>query len=92
MRWKNVAGVYSTGPTQSVTDLLFTSYKDNLAGYTGSNIRIAGHSLGNQVAIVFTKKISDAVSAGTINSKLLPKRVALLDPFYSQNGKSLFRQ
>jgi hypothetical protein len=78
MRWKNVAGVYSTGPTQSVTDLLFTSYKDNLAGYTGSNIRILGHSLGNQVAIVLPKKISDAVSAGTINSKLLPKRVALL--------------
>ena len=88
MRWKNVAGVYSTGPTQSVTDLLFTSYKDNLAGYTGSNIRILGHSLGNQVAINLTKKISDAVSAGTINSKLLPKRVALLDPFYSQNAKS----
>jgi hypothetical protein len=44
--------------------------------------------LGNQVAIVLTKKISDAVSAGTMNSKLLPKRVALLDPFYSQNGKS----
>ncbi len=88
MRWKNVAGVYSTGPTQSVTDLLFTNYKDNLAGYTGSNIRILGHSLGNQIAIALTKKISDAVATGSINSKLLPKRVALLDPFYSQSGKS----
>ncbi|MBK6757517.1 MAG: hypothetical protein IPG70_07815 [Moraxellaceae bacterium] len=88
MRWKNVAGTYTTGPTQSVGDLLFASYKDNLAGYTGSNIRIAGHSLGNQLAIVLAKKISDAVAAGTMNSKLLPKRVALLDPFYSQSGKS----
>jgi uncharacterized protein YjdB len=88
MRWRNSSGVYSNGPTQSAGDLLFNSYKDNLAGYSGSNIRIAGHSLGNQMAIVLTKKISDAVTAGTLNSKLLPKRVALLDPFYSNNGKS----
>ena len=88
MRWRNSSGVYSNGPTQSASDLLFNSYKANLAGYSGSNIRIAGHSLGNQMAIVLTKKISDAVSAGTVNSKLLPKRVALLDPFYSNNAKS----
>jgi hypothetical protein len=44
--------------------------------------------LGNQLAIVLTNKISDAVSAGTLNSKLLPKRVALLDPFYSNYAKS----
>ncbi|WP_137972118.1 hypothetical protein [Pseudomonas sp. F(2018)] len=88
MRWRNAAGVYSTGPTQSASDLLFKSYKDNMASYTGSNIRILGHSLGNQMAIVLSKKISDAVTAGTLNSKLLPKRVALLDPFYSNNAKS----
>ena len=88
MRWRNASGVYTNGPTQSAGDLLFQNYKDNMAGYTGSNIRIAGHSLGNQMAIVLAKKISDAVTAGTINSKLLPKRVALLDPFYSLYGKS----
>lgn len=88
MRWRNSSGVYSSGPTQSVGDLLFQHYKNNLAGYTGSNIRIAGHSLGNQAAIVLTKKISDAVSAGSLNSRLLPKRVALLDPFYSNDAKS----
>lgn len=88
MRWRNSSGVYASGPTQSVSDLLFKSYKDNMAGYSGSNIRILGHSLGNQVAIVLTKKISDAVTAGTVNSKLLPKRVALLAPFYSNNAKS----
>ncbi|MCJ8170858.1 hypothetical protein [Atopomonas sediminilitoris] len=88
MRWRNSAGAYTNGPSQSAGDLLFASYRDNLAGYSGSNIRIAGHSLGNQMAIVLTKKISDAVTAGTMNSKLLPKRVALLDPFYSNYGKS----
>ena len=88
MRWRNSSGVYSSGPTQSASDLLFNSYRTNLAGYTGNNIRIAGHSLGNQMAIVLTKKISDAVTAGTVSSNLLPKRVALLDPFYSNNAKS----
>jgi len=87
-RWRNASGVYSNGPTQSVGELLFQNYKANLAGYTGSNIRIAGHSLGNQMAIVLAKKISDAVSAGTVNSRLLPKRVALLDPFYSNYAKT----
>ncbi|WP_374326081.1 hypothetical protein [Aquipseudomonas alcaligenes] len=84
----NASGAYSSGPGQSASDLLFNSCKDNMAGYSGSNIRILGHSLGNQMAIVLTKKISDAVTAGTLSSKLLPKRVALLDPFYSNNAKS----
>ena len=88
MRWRNNSGVYGTGPTQSAADLLYTSYKDNLAGYSGSDIRLLGHSLGNQMAIVVAKKISDAVTAGTVNSKLLPKRVGLLDPFYSKDAKS----
>ena len=88
MRWRNSSGAYSNGPSKSATDLMFDSYKANLAGYSGSNIRILGHSLGNQMAIALTKKISDAVTAGTVNSKLLPKRVALLDPFYSNSGKS----
>ncbi len=88
MRWRNSSGAYSNGPTKSVGDLLFDHYKANMASYTGNNIRILGHSLGNQVAIVLTKKISDAVTAGTLPSRLLPKRVALLDPFYSNQAKS----
>ena len=88
MRWRNASGIYSTGPTQSAADLLFQSYKDNLKGYAGGNIRLAGHSLGNQMVIVLGKKISDAVSAGTISSSLLPKRIALLDPFYSNYAKN----
>lgn len=87
MRWRNASGTYSNGPTQSAGELLFQSYKANLADYSGGNIRLLGHSLGNQMAIVLTKKISDAVSAGTISSNLLPKRVALLDAFYSNYPK-----
>lgn len=88
MRWRNSSGVYSNGPTKSVGDLLFDHYKNNMTSYTGNNVRILGHSLGNQAAIVLSKKISDAVSAGTMPSRLLPKRVALLDPFYSNQAKS----
>lgn len=88
MRWRNSSGAYASGPNKSVGDLLFDHYKANMAGYSGSNIRILGHSLGNELAIVLTKKISDAVTAGTLSSRLLPKRVALLDPFYSNWPKS----
>lgn len=88
MRWRKADGSYATGPSVSAGELLFRAYRDNLAGYQGSNIRLLGHSLGNQMAIVIAKKVSDAVAAGTMNSKLLPKRVALLDPFYSNQAKS----
>jgi hypothetical protein len=32
MRWRNSSGAYGNGPRQSVGDLLFNSYQDNLAG------------------------------------------------------------
>lgn len=88
MRWRNSSGAYANGPSQSVGDLLFQHYKANMTGYNGSHIRILGHSLGNQLAVVLTKKISDAVATGSLSSRLLPKRVALLDPFYSNWPKS----
>jgi len=56
----------------------------NSDGSYGSEIRLAGHSLGNQVAVALTKKIYDA----NVNAKLKPTRVALLDPFYSNGGKN----
>lgn len=88
MRWKNSSGVYSTGPTKHVTQLLYEAYRDNLAGYTGGYIRIAGHSLGNQIAVNLTNTIYTQAAAGAISANLKPKRVALLDPFYSNNAKS----
>lgn len=57
-------------------------------GYTGNNIRIAGHSLGNQMAIAVTEKINANIENGNISSNLLPSRIALLDSFYSQGDKS----
>lgn len=59
-----------------------------MADYTGNCIILAGNSLGNQMAIVIAKKLKDSINAGHTNSKLKPKRIALLDPFYSNGSKS----
>lgn len=90
MRWRKGDGSYSTynKPTVSAGDLLYNEFSKAMEGYTGNNIRIVGHSLGSQMAIRLTKLISDNVDAGNISPKLLPSRVALLDPYFSNFGKS----
>lgn len=88
MRWRSSDGSYHSGPSKTVTQLLYESYRDNMAGFSGSYVRIAGHSLGNQLAVTVTKKIYDEAAAGQIANNLKPDRVALLDPFYSNYGKS----
>ncbi|MDX1801723.1 MAG: hypothetical protein R3303_12385, partial [Marinobacter sp.] len=88
MRWRDSSGNYHSGPGKSVTQLLYEAFRDNMQGYNGSYIRIAGHSLGNQLAVTLTKKIYDEADAGHIAQNLKPQRVALLDPFYSNYAKS----
>lgn len=89
MRWKDVYGLYRTDnmPTVSAGDLFYQSFTEALSGYQGSNIRIAGHSLGNQMAVRLAKMVSDEVEAGNLSSNLLPKRVALLDPYWTSGSK-----
>jgi len=87
MRYRLVDGTYAAGPSKSAAELFLDSYTSALSNYYGTNIRIAGHSLGNQMATRLTKLVSDRVSAGQLPSNLLPKRVALLDPFWSKYGK-----
>lgn len=89
MRWRKADGLYSTenSPNESASQLLYDEYVKAMKGYKGSEIRIAGHSLGSQMAIALTKKLSDNVDLGVISPELLPKRVALLDPYFSNLGK-----
>lgn len=82
MRWMNASGSYSEGPNKTAGQLFYESYKEAMAGYQGDTVRIAGHSLGNQMAIAVTKLISDGIAAGEVPERLLPRRVALLDPVY----------
>ncbi|WP_246943442.1 hypothetical protein [Bacillus pinisoli] len=90
MRWKDIYGFYRTDnmPTVSAGELFYASFTEALSGYQGSNIRIAGHSLGNQMAVRLVKLVSDQVDAGNLQSNLLPNRVALLDPYWTSGSKS----
>ena len=56
--------------------------------YQGSEIRIAGHSLGNQMAVRLTKLVSDGIAHGNVPANLLPTRVTLLDPYWSIGSKT----
>lgn len=89
MRWRKSDGSYSTegSPDTDAASLLYSEYIKAMQGYQGDNIRIVGHSLGSQMAIRLTKMISDNVDAGNIKNELLPKRVALLDPYFSNLPK-----
>jgi len=90
MRYRTIDGSYSTSEniSVSVSELFYQEFINAMDGYKGNNIRIAGHSLGNQMAITLTDKINTNIENGNINANLLPSRVALLDPFYSQGNKS----
>lgn len=90
MRYKTTDGSYSTNANISVSasELFYQAYASAMNGYMGNNIRIAGHSLGNQMAIAVTEKINSNIENGDLAANLLPSRVALLDPFYSKGDKS----
>jgi hypothetical protein len=87
MRWRDWSEPiwedgYKSGPDKSAGQLFYETYIAALDGYTGT-IRIAGHSLGNQMAVRLTKLVDDAISAGEVAADLRPARVALLDPYWS---------
>jgi hypothetical protein len=88
MRWRKVDGTYAAGPTVSVGQLYYDSVVSAMSGYKGNNLRLAGHSLGNQLATQLAEMLSNSVSAGTLPANMLPKRVALLDPYWTAGTKS----
>lgn len=90
MRYRLDDGSYSTAqsPNQSVGDIAFEQVTTVLANNYSGNLRLVGHSLGNQLAVNVAKQINQGINAGTVSSSLAPTRIALLDPFWSQDGKS----
>ncbi len=88
--WDNLAG-YSAAPpgTPSAAELFYQSYVAAMTDhvYTGGNIRIAGHSLGNQMAVRLAELVDDGIAAGNVPQHLRPTRVALLDPYWSPGAK-----
>jgi len=61
-------------------DLATDTIKLALTGNTSGYLRLTGHSLGNQLATIVAGKLADAGYP--------VKRLALLDPFWSKNGKA----
>lgn len=88
MRYRMKDGTYKDlGGTASVGDLFYSVYSSALSKNANS-ITLAGHSLGNQVVTKLTENIMTNYETGKIGKNLIPKRIALLDPFWSKNGKS----
>ncbi len=90
MRFRDADGNYHTEgmPSVCVSELLLEDYLAAMADFTGTEIRIAGHSLGNQLAVNLTAELVKMAETGDIFENLLPTRVALLDPFWSPFPKS----
>lgn len=90
MRYRLSDGSYSTtqSPTSNLSKLASNQIRAILADNTSNNIRLVGHSLGNQLAVHVAKLMSNAVENGNLASGLMPNRVELLDPFWSQDAKS----
>jgi hypothetical protein len=54
-----------------------------LADFRGPELRIAGHSLGNQIVVGGVNKLLSDIDDGQLPSQLLPTQVILLDPYWS---------
>jgi hypothetical protein len=89
MRWRTPDGRYVVGdvPDKAVAELFVDAYVAAMKGQKNGAIRFAGHSLGNQVVTLAAKLVSDLVDAGRLPEVLRPKRVALLDPFWTPSAK-----
>ena len=85
MRWRDGEGVYHTEgmPERSASELFFDAYVSALDDFEGGEIRVAGHSLGNQMATLLTKQLIEGIDVGDVDEDLLPARLTLLDPFWS---------
>lgn len=90
MRYRLDDGTYSTtqSPGTSIGNILYQQYVQAVSGNTSGKVRIAGHSLGSQLACYLAGSVFDAINDGVLSENMLPDRVALLDPAWTKNGKS----
>ncbi len=85
--WNDYMDGYGTGPSdKSAADLFYEEYVAALDGYTGT-IRLAGHSLGNQMAVHLTHLVDAGIENDGVPEALRPTRVALLDPYWSPDAR-----
>ncbi len=92
-RYRLKNGSFSTALNPSgnkaVGELAYDSIVSALSGNTSQNIRFAGHSLGNQLATRVAELIYNNIVAGNISENTFRlKRLALLDPAWTKDGKT----
>lgn len=92
-RYRLKDGSFSTALNPSgnkaVGELAYDAIKSALGKNTSGDIRLAGHSLGNQLATRVAELIYENILAGNISENTYRlKRLALLDPAFTKNGKS----
>lgn len=85
IRWRDESGGYHAqrGQSASMGELFYRSYVQALSDFSGPELRLAGHSLGNQMAASLLQQLAEAVEVGDISDTLMPQRLALLDPYWS---------
>lgn len=81
---------YSDPPpgTPSSGELFYQTYITALPATYSQTIRLAGHSLGNQMVVRLTKLVDEGIAASEVSEGLRPTRVALLDPYWSPDVRA----
>lgn len=90
LRWQSANDTdHMLSSNVTAAHLFYNSVVEHLSFYASefTEIRIAGHSLGSQMASRVSHLLFTAASKQQISTNLVPKRVALLDPFFSISGK-----
>jgi pimeloyl-ACP methyl ester carboxylesterase len=73
---------------KSTGDILYDAYTKAMQNHApGTEIRILGHSLGTQLATNLAHRLSEGNLAGMVPDALVPKRVILLDPYFTTGAK-----
>jgi len=87
MRWAKRDGSFGTGPNISAGTLCANAIAAALNNFTGSQLRLVGHSLGSQMAINVAQQLSDRVDAFQLPIAARPARVSLLDPAFLRDAR-----
>jgi len=88
MRWRVSDGSFiDSGISKSVTAQFVDQYLATVGKNDAKEVRLMGFSLGAQVVIAATYALAQAVDRGQLPERLLPRRIALLDPAFLQGGR-----
>ncbi len=88
MTWKDAAGYqHKALEEKSASELFWQQYRAALEDFQGPEIRIVGHSLGSQMASALVELSILEAEKDEALARLVPLRLALLDPFLSGGDK-----